>query len=259
MDRTIVVDDEPLARAHIRSLLAGAPDIEVLEECGTGAEAVAAILRLAPDLVLLDIQMPELDGFGVIRAVGVDRMPPVVLVSAHDEFALRAFDVHAIDYVLKPVGEQRLLDAVSRAVRWGATRSGGPAAALAAGNDLIAGTAIYQVAGRDVPPLAGRTNGHVTFVRPEEIDWVEAMDNYVRVHAGSRVHTFRETLSHVVERLPPDQFVRVHRSTVVNVRRIRELHSLPGARYIVVLADGTRLAVGRRNRAAIQAVLRKSL
>jgi two-component system LytT family response regulator len=210
--------------------------------------------------VLLDIQMPELDGFDVVGTVGVERMPLVIFVTAHDAHALEAFAVHAVDYLLKPVADDRLLAAVTRAKRLAGASSHSRSAEVAALAALITDvTAARGTASADPPRFAIRGNGRVMLVPPSDIDWVEAMDNYVRVHVGPTTHTIRDTLTRVVRRLPPDMFLRVHRSAAINVGRVRELRTLAGTQHVVVLADGTRVAAGRRHRPAIRKLLRQSL
>jgi two-component system, LytTR family, response regulator len=260
MLRTLIVDDEPLARAHLRSLLAQDPGVVVAGECGDGVGAVAAITRDLPDLVLLDIQMPELDGFDVVRTVGVERMPLVIFITAHDAHALEAFSVHAVDYLLKPVEEDRLLAAVARAKRLAAAPSQSRSADVAALAALISDvSAARGTAATEPPRFAIRGNGRVMLVPAADIDWVEAMDNYVRVHVGPTTHTIRDTLTRVVHRLPADMFLRVHRSAAINIGRVKELRTLAGTQHVVVLADGTRVAAGRRHRPAIRRLLRQSL
>jgi two-component system LytT family response regulator len=260
MLRVLIVDDEPLARAHLRSLLEGDSSITIAGECGDGASAAAAITNDPPDLVLLDIQMPELDGFDVVRAVGVEQMPLVIFVTAHDAHALDAFAVHAVDYLLKPVAEDRLLAAIARAKRLAAVSVRSRAAEVAALAALITDVSAGRpAAAPEHPRFAIRGNGRVTLVPPADIDWVEAMDNYVRVHIGPATHTIRDTLTRVVRRLPPHMFLRIHRSAAINIGRVRELRTLAGTQHVVILADGTRVAAGRRHRPAIRKLLRQSL
>ncbi len=265
--RVLIVDDEPLARARLRELLADDPDVEVIAEYANGADAVAGIPRDAPDLVLLDIQMPELDGFAVVRAVGPERMPAVVFVTASDAHAVRAFEVHAVDYVLKPVDRDRLIEAVRRAKH----RIAGAGAGTAGDQEvrdrlarLIAEVSAAVASGAGAPRagtgrLAVKSDGRVLFVRTSDVDWIEAMDNYVRLHAGRDVHVMRETLSHLEERLPRGTFLRIHRSTIVNVERIREVQPWFAGDYVLILTDGTKLTTGRRYRAAVQALLERPL
>jgi two-component system LytT family response regulator len=276
--RALVVDDEPLARARLCELLGDEADIDVVAECGNGADAVDAITRDRPDLVLLDIQMPELDGFGVVRSVGVDRMPAVVFVTAHDEHAVAAFEVHAVDYVLKPVDRERFAEALRRARHRIAAAENvlgqdedrdirerlaalvaEVSAAVASGAAGAAGVAAPGPARGGLARLAVKGDGRVVFVRTADVDWIEAMDNYVRLHVARETHVMRETLSHLETRLPAGTFLRIHRSTIVNVERIREVQPWFGGDYVVILIDGTKLTTGRRYRAAVQTLLDRSL
>jgi two-component system LytT family response regulator len=261
--RALIVDDERLARERLRELLAGEPDVELIGECGNGDDAVAAIERDHPDLVLLDIQMPELDGFGVVRAVGVEHMPAVVFVTAHDEHAVAAFEVHAVDYVLKPVDPERFAEAVRRAKRRIAAAPGGPARDDDRELRERLAALVAEVSAAVVPPapptgrLAIKGEGRVVFVRIADVDWVEAMDNYVRLHVGRDVHMMRETLSNLETRLAGSTFLRIHRSAIVNVDRIREVQPWFAGDYVVILADGTKITTGRRYRAAVQGLLER--
>jgi two-component system LytT family response regulator len=260
--RVLIVDDEPLARTQLRALLADEADLEVIGECGNGTDAVTRIEEDEPDLVLLDIQMPEIDGFGVVRAVGADRMPAVIFVTASDAHAVRAFDVHAADYVLKPVDRDRLLEAIERAKhRVGRTEEYEEErtmrtrlAALVA--EVTAAVTTASSAGRaGVARLAVKGDGRVLFVRTEDVDWIEAMDNYVRLHVGRQTHLMRETLSRLEQRLPAQSFLRIHRSTIVNVDRIREVQPWFAGDYVLILGDGTKLTTGRRYRGAVRELL----
>ena len=218
--------------------------------------------------------MPELDGFGVVRAVGIEQMPAVVFVTAHDEHAVAAFEVHAVDYVLKPVDEARFAEAMRRAKHRIAAVAAGPAgrdadrdlrqrlAALVAevsaamtGSAAPPAAAAAPGAAGGVPRLAVKGDGRVVFVRTPDVDWIEAMDNYVRLHVGRDVHVMRETLSSLETRLAGHSFLRIHRSTIVNVDRIREVQPWFAGDYVVILADGTKLTTGRRYRASVQALL----
>jgi two-component system LytT family response regulator len=261
--RALIVDDERLARERLRELLVGDAGVDIIGECGNGDDAVTAIVRDHPDLVLLDIQMPELDGFGVVRAVGVEDMPAVVFVTAHDEHAVAAFEVHAVDYLLKPVDPERLAEAVRRAKRRIASAPGGGARdddrelreRLAA---LVAEVSAAVVPGSaPTGRLAIKGEGRVVFVRIADVDWVEAMDNYVRLHVGRDVHVMRETLSNLEARLAGTTFLRIHRSSIVNIDRIREVQPWFAGDYVVILNDGTKLTTGRRYRAAVQGLLER--
>lgn len=242
--RVLIVDDEPLARAHLRALVADDPTLAVAGECANGRDAVTAIVRDDPDIVLLDVQMPELDGLGVVRAVGPDRMPVTVFVTASDAHAVSAFDLSAVDYVLKPVERDRFGEALRRAKRRVGEDSAG-----------VGRTHLAALVSRLALKLEGRT----LFVSPGTIDWVEALDNHVRLHTGRDTLLVRDTLTHLAERLPPGLFLRVHRSTLVNTDRIREIQPWFGGDYAIVLTDGTRITTGRRYRAAVQAFLAGSL
>lgn len=256
MIRVLIVDDEPIARRGIRQQLRGEADLEVIGESGDGAAAIDAIMELAPDLVFLDIQMPEVGGFDVIEAIGVARMPAVVFVTAYDEHALRAFDVHAVDYVLKPIDRHRLRTAVERARRRLEAHAPGQldrhldrriAAAL---GEL--GRPAHDYAKR----LAIKGDGRVILVDVDEVDRLEAAGNYVEVHSGARHHLVRETMASLEARLDPARFVRVSRSSIVNADRVRELQPMFSGDFVVVLRDGTKVAGSRRYRAAFDMLTR---
>ncbi|HEX6085008.1 MAG TPA: response regulator, partial [Thermoanaerobaculia bacterium] len=211
MIRVLIVDDEPIARRGIRHHLRGEAGLEVIGECGDGAAAIDAIAELAPDLVFLDIQMPEVGGFDVVEAIGVARMPAVVFVTAYDEHALRAFDVHAVDYVLKPIDRHRFRTAVERARRRLADAPGQLDRRIAAALGEL-GRAAHDYAKR----LAIKGDGRVVLVDVDEVDRLEAAGNYVEVHSGARHHLVRETMASLEARLDPARFVRVSRSSIVN-------------------------------------------
>jgi two-component system LytT family response regulator len=249
MIRALVVDDEPIARAHLRSLLEQRGDVEVMGECGEGRSAVQMIREGAPDLVLLDVQMPELDGLAVVRDVGPERMPAVVFVTAHDQHAVEAFEVHALDYVLKPVNRSRFTAAIDRVVR---LIQEGPDRQRAQG---LAGLVAHSTARPGAERIAVRSGERLLYLRISDIDWIEAADDLVRLHVGRTVHDHRATMSQMDERLPASTFVRIHRSTIVNIERIREFHPWFQGDWILVLADGTRLQSGRSYRARIRELL----
>jgi two-component system LytT family response regulator len=255
--RTLVVDDEPIARARVLALLGEEPDIEVVGECASGPQAVSAIAEKSPDLVFLDIQMPELDGFGVARAVGPQRMPAVVFVTAHDQHALRAFEVHALDYLLKPFSAQRFKAALSHARQQLAQRH-----ATAIGQQLLDIMPTMSPPSTPREPVRDRlvvkSSGRVHFVRIAEIDWCEAAGNYVSLHVGPQTHLIRETMGRLEAQLDQQQFVRIHRSTIVNVDRIHELRSSFNGDHLVVLRDGTRLTLSRGYRDSLPAYFGKS-
>ncbi len=219
--RTIIVDDEPLARRGIGTRLGLAGGFVVIQECTGGREAIAAIRDLAPDLVFLDVQMPEVDGFAVVRAIGADRMPTVVFVTAHDQHALAAFDAQALDYLLKPIDDDRFTRMVAR----------------------IRG----RVPGRGARILI-RDRGRVTFLDPAELDWIEAKGDYARLHAGRRTYLLRETMAAFERSLDPAQFARIHRSTIVALAKVTGLRATAPREWEVQLRDGTRLKLSRSHR-----------
>jgi two-component system, LytTR family, response regulator len=238
--RTLVADDEPLARERLRALLARHVDIEIIGECSNGADAINAIKRLQPDLVLLDVEMPQGDGFAVLEALEPEALPAVVFVSAHDQYALRAFEAHALDYILKPFNESRVDRALHR-VRGQLTRAHGTRLVDPRLLSLIEELHDRRRSDR----LVVKSGGRVVFLRTEDIDWVEASGNYVRLHVGSDSHLLRESMKNMERRLDPSTFVRIHRSAIVNVDRIKELEPWFHGEYIVILRDGTRLTSSR--------------
>jgi two-component system LytT family response regulator len=248
--RTVIVDDEPLARRGIRAQLKCEKDIEIISECRNGLEAVKTLESQSPDLVFLDVQMPELDGFEVVDAIGVERMPAVIFVTAYDRYALRAFEVHALDYLLKPFDDERFTTAVHRARRQIKQKNLDDLSRRLQGllNDL-------QTSRKYVERLVVKSAGRIFFLSVGEIDWIEAADNYVRLHTGRESHLLRETMSSLEKRLDPDQFLRVHRSRIVNARKIKELQPLFRGEYDIMLRDGTRVESGRGYRDRIQKLL----
>lgn len=259
MIRVLIVDDEPIARRGIRHQLRGEADLEVIGECGDGAAAIDAITELAPDLVFLDIQMPEVGGFDVVEAIGLARMPAVVFVTAYDEHALRAFDVHAVDYVLKPIDRHRFRTAVERARRRLAHAPGQQLEERELSLDRRIAAALEEL-GRPAQDYAKRLaikgDGRVMLVDVDEVDRLETAGNYVEVHSGARHHLVRETMASLEARLDPARFVRVSRSSIVNATRVRELQPMFNGDFVVVLRDGTKVAGSRRYRAAFDMLTR---
>jgi two-component system LytT family response regulator len=247
--RVLIVDDEPLARDCVRLALRDAPDVEVLDDCRDGLEAVRAIRRVHPDVVFLDVQMPGADGFAVIEQIGTDRMPAVVFVTAFDTHAIRAFEVHALDYVLKPFENERLLEALERArERCRSRQEGELARRLAA---LVSGrsgdTTPESVHGtqRFVERFTVRHDDRIRFVDADDIEWIEAEGNYAVLHSGAEAHRIRLTLQSIEHQLDPRRFARIHRSTIVNLACVREIQPWFGGDYIAILHDGHKLRVSR--------------
>jgi two-component system, LytTR family, response regulator len=252
MIRTIIVEDEPLARDRLRTLLEDEPDIEIVAECADGATAVVTIRDEEPDLVFLDVNMPELDGFGVLEQLGADAVPAVVFVTAYDHFAVQAFDAHALDYILKPFDEDRFRTALDRART---------ALRVRASQDID--TRLAALLGdlrrpRHLERLAIKSGGKIVFIRTDEIDWIGAEGNYARLHTGTRSHLLRETMSMLESKLDPDRFLRIHRSTIVNTESIAELEPLFQGDYVVILRDGTRLTSSRGYRSNLQAFMNRA-
>lgn len=248
MIRVLVADDQPMARERLVSLLAAEPGVELAGTAATGEEAVDQIRQSSPDLVFLDLQMPGMDGFKVIEAIGVDRMPATVFVTAYDEYAVRAFDVQALDYLLKPFGRQRFQSALERARKHlERERKGAMAERLA--QLLRTGRPPQHSAGER---LLIKSGGRVSFVDVDQIDWVEAEGNYVRLHVGDQIHMLRETMNRLIERMGPRRFFRIHRSRIVNITRVKELLIAGGGEYHVVLGNGTKLGLSRLYRDDLQ-------
>jgi two-component system LytT family response regulator len=249
--RTIIVDDEPLAREHLAALLADEPDIEIIGEAGGGSAAIQLIGSTKPDLVFLDVQMPGCDGFEVLTRVAPVHLPAVVFVTAYDRHAIRAFEVAAVDYVLKPPVEPRLRAAVRRAVE----RVRGAGAGDVSGQL----SQISRLLRHTLPDATDRipisADGRVTFVRTLDIDWIDASDDEVRLHVGSTVHALRETMTAMERRLPGD-FMRIHRSIIVNVNRVRAIEPWFKGDYVLVMTSGAKLTTGRTYRERVRTLLK---
>jgi two-component system LytT family response regulator len=253
--RALIADDEPLARERMRSLLGAEQDIEIVGEARDGVETVEAILSQSPDLVFLDVHMPKLDGFEVIQTVGPDRMPAVVFVTAYDQHALRAFEVQALDYLLKPFDSERFQGALRRVRRQIDTRETGDI-----GQRLLALVRDLRPASASrTDRLVVKSGGRLYFLRADEIDWIEAAGNYVRLHVGAEGHLLRETMNSIESRLNPEIFFRIHRSHIVNIERIKELQPWFNGEYVVILRNGARLTLSRGYREKLQERLGKPL
>lgn len=248
--RALVVDDEPLAREIIREMIRRDTEISVIGECGNGMDAVAMIEAERPDMVFLDIQMPEVDGFAVVEAVGVETMPVVIFVTAYDQYAVNAFKVHALDYILKPFDWERFADALLRAKSQIRRESD-----LSEKLDAL----LRQIRKKHdfVERLIIKTNGRVIFLRADEIDWIEAEGNYVRLHVGKDSYLQRDTISGMESKLDPTQFPRIHRSAIVNIDRVQELRPWFQGDYCVILRDGKELPLSRNYWEKLRQILGK--
>jgi two-component system LytT family response regulator len=245
--RALIADDEPLARERIRTLLSPHADIEVVAECADGKETVLAIQKLSPDLLFLDIQMPELTGFEVLQELDTSAAPAIIFVTAYDQYALQAFEVCALDYLMKPFDAERFQKALERGreqirrLRSGEVNE----RLLALLEDLERGRKYLE-------RLVIRTGGRVFFLRVDEIDWIEAAGNYVRLHIGAEEHLHRETMNALEQSLDPARFARIHRSTMVNLTRIKELQPWFRGDYVVILRDGHQLTLTRSYRSRLK-------
>jgi two-component system LytT family response regulator len=245
----LIVDDEPLPREGLKLFLAGDPDTEAVIEARNGPEAVKAIANRRPDLVLLDVQMPRMDGFQVIETVGVEKMPAVIFVTAYDSYAVRAFDVNAVDYVLKPVSEDRFRAALERAKE--CLQTGSADGAVQQMRSMLESLANPK---RYLSRVAVRGRGKIYFIEVADVDWVQAAENYVQLHVGSRQHLLHVPMNTLAASLDPEVFVRIHRSTIINVRRMRSLSPSSHGQYVVVLENGVELQSSRSYGDALRAL-----
>jgi two-component system, LytTR family, response regulator len=248
--RALIVDDEPLARRGVRVCLRGATDVTITGECATGQEAVTQILRTKPDLAFLDVQMPGMNGFEVLTRIPREQCPLVIFLTAHDEYALRAFAVHALDYVLKPLDDDRFKEALDRARERLRQRSAQTVidrlqALLADGRSVDAGTSYRQ-------RFAIKTGHRTLLVPADDVTWFQASGDYVALHVGNKTHLLRETLDGLERQLDPHKFVRVHRSTIVSLDAIKELYTLSSRDFLVRLRDGTEVRASRRYKDRLQ-------
>lgn len=250
--RVLLVDDEPLARELLRELLAAEPDVEIAGECEDGVQAVRAIRDERPDVVFLDVQMPGLDGFGVVQTVGPEHMPTVVFATAYDQYALRAFDASALDYLLKPFDEDRVRRAVARVRERVAARGTGPAALVEQLSSLLRQ---LPAARRTLRRVVVQDGEHACFVPVERIDWIEAEGKRVRLHCGEQSHLARESIGVLERQLDPEHFLRVHRSAIVRIDRVQEVHAWFKGDYLLMLPGGARVTTGASYRAGVRALL----
>jgi len=252
--RVLIVDDEPLARDRIAGMLKGDSDIEIIGTCPNGRDAVSAIQKQSPDLVFLDIQMPEMDGFEVLQKIPPESMPLVIFVTAYDKYALRAFEVFALDYLLKPFDRERFQKALTRVKSevFHRSESDFQQQVLALLEDL-------KIRPQSLTRMAVKSGGRIFFLRADEIDWVEAEGNYVRLHVGKESYLLRETIGALEEQLDRRKFLRIHRSTIVNIDRIQELQPWFHGEFRVILRNGTALMLSRTHREKLQELLGKPI
>jgi two-component system LytT family response regulator len=253
--RALIVDDEPIARRGIRTNLKTEPDVEIIGECSNGREAVAAIEKQKPDLIFLDVQMPLLDGFGVVETLGAENLPAVVFVTAFDEHAIRAFEINALDYLLKPVDPERFQKTLERArgqIKNSKARGFNEKISALLENLETAAPKSSAYLERIVIKDAGR----ITFVDADEIIWISSEGNYVKIHASGKSYLLRETMDAMERKLDPQKFLRLRRSTIVRIEKIKELYPLFNGEFQVILKDGTKLSSSRRYRQNLDALLK---
>lgn len=239
--RVVIVDDETLARQRLRRLLGQEADVEIVEECADGVAAVKAVETHRPDLLLLDVQMPQMDGFEVVRNLDPANLPAIVFVTAYDQHAVRAFEARALDYLLKPTSHARLQESLARVRERLRTAGANPALP----QTLLELLAERESASSRPRRLAVRSGERTSFVATEDVDWFEAAGNYVVLHVGKETHILRETMSALEAQLAPATFLRVSRSAILNLRRVKELQSLSAGEHVAILHDGQRIGITR--------------
>jgi two-component system, LytTR family, response regulator len=238
--RAVIVDDEPLARRKIRQMLGRDLEVEIVGDCANGREAITAVNAQNPDLVFLDVQMPEIDGFAVLESIAADRIPLVIFVTAYDQYALRAFEVSAVDYLVKPFDRRRFEKAMQRAKSRLATERGSDL-----NQQTLALLTELRARSSHIERLVIKSGGRAFFLKTDEIDWIEAEGKYVRLHAGKESYLLREAIGSIEGQLDPKKFPRIHRSTIINIDRVRELQPWFHNEYRVILHDGTELMLSR--------------
>jgi len=248
--QTVIVDDEPLARKFLREMLGNDPDIDIVAECASGYEALRIIKKLKPELVFLDIQMPELDGFAVLQALELEQVPLVIFVTAYDQYAMRAFEVHALDYLLKPFDDHKFERAMSRAKAQIRGREKETA------NENMVGL-LRELNDRSayIERISVKSSDRIILLKTEKIDWIESDDNYVKIHSGKSSHQVRDTITNLERQLNPAMFLRIHRSTIVNIESIEALQPMYQGDYRVILNTGAQLTLSRRYRDRARQVL----
>ncbi|MGB9180391.1 MAG: LytTR family DNA-binding domain-containing protein [Pyrinomonadaceae bacterium] len=255
--KTLIVDDEPLARRTLRDLLVVDPEIEIIGECGSGPEAVKFIRRQIPDLLFLDIQMPGMNGFEALAKIEHEQIPAIIFVTAFDSYALKAFEMHALDYLLKPFTDKRFEEALRQAKTHVELKEINKLS-----QSLLA--LLGDQAGRETAPVKRksfltrfmiRSGGRVAFIKAADVDWISADDYYIKLHIAGKSHLLRVSMNELEEKLDPRKFLRIHRSTIINFDRVKELHQNPNGEYVVVLKDGTELKLSRSRRERLEELL----
>ena len=252
--RVLIVDDELLARERVRDLLCGHSDVQVIGECTNAYEAATVLQHIHADVMFLDVQMPEADGFAAIESIPPGRLPYIIFVSAFDRYAVRAFEINALDYLLKPFDRERFEKALARARTAINTRKD-----ESLGERLISILETVKTHPSPVERLIVKNNGHICFIKTEEIDWIEAEGNYVRLHTGKESHLLRETISALENCLDPKKFLRVHRSTIINIDRVKEMQSWFHGEYRIIMYCGAELMLSRNYRDRLNEFLGKNL
>jgi two-component system, LytTR family, response regulator len=252
--RALIADDEPLARKFIRRMLKDDQDLEIVGECSNGKETVAMIRKESPDVVFLDVQMPEMDGFAVLESIGIERLPEIIFTTAYEQYAIRAFELHALDYLLKPFDQARFKDAIKHAKeRFYSERQNDGRMQISALLENMKNKPQY------LERLVIKAAGRITFLSTDEINWIEADDKYVHLHTSKVSPMVRQTLSAMQAQLDPEKFRRVHRSAIVNVEQIKELQPLFSGEYSILLQDGTKLTLSRNYKDKLFDLLGKPL
>ena len=255
--RTLIVDDEPLARRTIRDLLETDPEIEIIGECGSGPDAVNSIRKQIPDLLFLDIQMPGMNGFEALSKIEHERIPAIIFVTAFDQYALRAFDVHALDYLLKPFSDERFFESLRQAKSQIEMREVNrlSQSLVALLGEHATGETSASRRKSYLTRFMIRTAGRVIFIAAADVDWIAADDYYIKLHVGGKAHLLRMSMNELEEKLDPKNFLRIHRSTIVNFDRVKELHQNPNGEYVVVLKSGAELKLSRNRRERLEELL----
>ncbi|MDT5061041.1 MAG: two-component system, LytTR family, response regulator [Acidobacteriota bacterium] len=255
--KTLIVDDEPLARQTIRDLLVADPEIEIIGECKSGLEAVNFIRKQSPDLLFIDIQMPGMSGFEALAKIDLELIPAIVFVTAFDQYAVKAFEVHALDYLLKPFSDKRFNEALQQAKTHVELREINrlSQSLVALLGDRAGSETLSPKRKGFLTRFMVRSGGRVTFIKTSDVDWIAADDYYIKLHVSDKSHLLRISMNELEEKLDPKRFLRIHRSTIINFDRVKELHQNPNGEYVVVLKNGTELKLSRSRRERFEELL----